>query len=113
MITYTYADANGCSSSASDFIKVVSCTGIDELETPRLSLFPNPAFDLVTLTTNFSLRNAKFELMDAAGRLIQIDMVSVGDHSMRLSINGLAAGVYQLVVRQGDNVYTVKLFKTV
>jgi len=113
LITYTYSDVNSCLSSDTDFIKVVSCTGIDELETPELSLFPNPAFDHVTLTTNFSLRNAKFELMDAAGRLIQIDMVSIGDHSMKLSINGLAAGVYQLVVRQGDNVYTVKLVKTV
>jgi hypothetical protein len=113
VITYTFSDVNGCSNSANDVIKVVECTGINELETPQLSLFPNPASDVVTLTTNFSLRNSKFELMDATGRRIQIDMLSIGENSLKLSIDGLATGVYQLVIRQGDNVYTVKLVKTV
>jgi hypothetical protein len=113
LITYTYTDNNGCSNEATDFIKVVNCTGIDELNTPQLSLFPNPATNSVTLTTNFSLREASFELMDATGRLLQLTIQSKNEHSLQLSIDDLATGVYQLVVRKGDSVYTVKLVKTV
>jgi hypothetical protein len=113
LVTYKFTDNNGCSNEATDFIKVVNCTGIDELNAPQLSLFPNPATNSITLTTNFSLRDASFELMDATGRLLQLNIQNKSEHSLQLSIDDLATGVYQLVVRKGDNVYTVKLVKTV
>ena len=112
-ITYTYTDNNGCSNFATDVIKVIDCTGIEDAEGNFIAVYPNPAKDYVTLQSSISLRNAVIEVMDATGRIVAVAVEITTENSAQIKISDLAAGVYQVVVKKGNQIHTVKVVKTV
>lgn len=112
-VTYTYTDNNGCSNFATDIVKVIDCTGIEDAQGDFIAVYPNPALDYVTLQTSISLRNAVIEVMDATGRVVSVAVEITTENSARLQISDLAAGVYQVVVKKGTEIHTVKVVKTV
>ncbi len=112
-ITYTYTDNNGCSNFATDVIKVIDCTGIEDAEGNFIAVYPNPAKDYVTLQSSISLRNAVIEVMDATGRIVAVAVEITTENSAQIKISDLAAGVYQVVVKKGNEIHTVKVVKTV
>lgn len=112
-ITYTYTDNNGCSNSADAILKVVDCVGLNDITDEFVAVYPNPALDFVTLQSSISLRTASIELLDASGRLVITTIDVLTDNTANIKLSNLAAGVYQVVVRNGDKVYTAKIVKTV
>ena len=111
-ITYTVTDNNGCSNSAIANMKVIDCTGIEDLDAQFISIFPNPTNHLITLTSGSSLQAASFTIMDATGRTIALAPSQLNGTSVQFNVQHLAAGVYQIIVRQADKVYTLKFVKT-
>jgi hypothetical protein len=79
--------------------------GIAEGKVETLSMFPNPATDLVTVTGAAS--NAQVEVYDATGKLEYSDRLQGG----RLHLGKLAAGVYQLRVTENGVVRELRFNK--
>ncbi|HNP98636.1 MAG TPA: T9SS type A sorting domain-containing protein, partial [Bacteroidia bacterium] len=71
-ITYSYTDANGCSSSASKNMVVDVCTGIQSaVNNSGVSVYPNPAKDLIRVSyfsDNTSLK--LIQLFSVEGQLV-------------------------------------------
>lgn len=112
-ITYTYTDNNGCNNSDEAILKVVDCVGLNDFTNEFVAVYPNPALDFVTLQASISLRDASIQVLDAAGRLVTTTIDILTDNTANIKLSNLAAGVYQVVVRNGDKVYTAKVVKTV
>ena len=92
-INYNYTDANTCSATASQSVNVSLCTGILELNSESISIYPNPASNMINVKMNTTLiNNATLELYDATGKLIAQQKV-VNEYSA-LNISGLANGIY-------------------
>jgi hypothetical protein len=96
-VNYNYTAANTCSATASQSVNVSLCTGILELNNETVSVYPNPASNMINVKMNTTLiNNAVIELYDATGKLIAQQKV-VNEYSS-LNINGLSNGIYSVRV---------------
>jgi PKD repeat protein len=94
--TVTITDANNCTTTASG---VVYVTGILSLSnTSSVSIYPNPATDVLNLVWSKSL-NTEISVLDMNGNIIST-IINNGDMKTAFDIHGLAAGTY--VVRITD-----------
>ncbi len=100
-VTYTYTDVNGCSGSASNDIMVDACTGVEELETLQVAIFPNPATDMLIIRADRAIREAR--LFDASGRLVLETSLAAGPLTVvQLDLSTAAEGVHILEVVTTD-----------
>ena len=78
-------------------MNVSLCTGIIETQNLEISIYPNPAKDLiyVTLPTE-EFNNTTIELYDAIGKLILVE--NVVSKTTLVSLNNLAKGIYTVRV---------------
>ncbi len=65
-----------------------------------LILYPNPASESVTLTGS-SLTPDNIELIDAYGRNINVELLAIHPHSLRLAISALTPGLYFVKTKNG------------
>jgi hypothetical protein len=103
-ITYTYTDSLGCSNAASIIVWVDICTGTETVQANALTIYPNPANELLTITTG---RNTpmQFELTDMSGRTVRSFTVL---STFALDVSELSTGVY-IVQSIGTEIKTVKV----
>lgn len=74
-------------------ITVVGTTAIETLQAPSLfSIFPNPASDILTITSPVTFRGSPFSIMDGTGK--QVLSGKLEDETTHLTISGLATGIY-------------------
>lgn len=99
----TIIDQNGCSTSQS--VVVGSQVGVEELTNVELSVSPNPATEMVTITLNGSF---EFELTDLNGSIM---FEGKSKNTKDLNISSLASGVYLLTIEQDDKMKTVRVVK--
>jgi hypothetical protein len=87
-------------------IKVVesgSVTGIDDVESAQVAVYPNPASDMIMVEAeNVNL----VQVMDINGRV-----VLSSERAGRLDVSALASGVYVVRVVCADGVSTTKIVK--
>jgi len=98
-LTYSFTDANGCSSTATSAVNVSECLGVDENPLSTVTVFPNPS--------------AGFLTVDAGND--QLQSVTVYDHLGRLVLTNAALNGTQTVLdlkTVADGVYTIRV-KTV
>lgn len=84
-------------------------TGMNELgdgDYIAMQLLPNPARDQVTVMFRFAdnTGNKSIELYDMTGRKLQIHTVTKEEGNVILPLNQIAAGMYQVVMRQNGKV---------
>ena len=103
-ISYNYTDMLGCSATDTKTVDVSLCTGITELANTNISVFPNPANNVINIVMNASLiNNTTIELYDAIGKLVIIEK-ALNVHTT-ISISNLAKGIYTLrVLSEGQQV---------
>jgi hypothetical protein len=71
----------------------------------RLQVFPNPTRDVLNVALDLEHSGScEWNVLDGAGRTVLRGSVALGSGSQRseLPSQQLAAGAYQLIVRQGD-----------
>jgi hypothetical protein len=109
-VSYYYTDVNGCSNSATQPVNVSLCTGIIEATNLEISIYPNPAKDLiyVTLPTD-EFNNTAIELYDAIGKLILVE--NVVSKTTLVSLNNLAKGIYTVRVISEKAHTTTRIIK--
>lgn len=88
VITYTFTDANTCSSFANTSIVVNDCSGLDELSDDGIAIFPNPASGTFYLANVQGVQGVN--LVDANGRIIKNYQNIDGE----FSLEGVEAGTY-------------------
>ncbi|MES2567641.1 MAG: T9SS type A sorting domain-containing protein [Bacteroidota bacterium] len=106
-ITYTYTDAtNGCSNSASDYIVVDACTGINTLTNSNLfNLYPNPNSGYLTIQS--SVFPADLNVFNINGKQVLSQKISALETVVDLS--GLTNGIYQLNIKTEENSFNHKV----
>jgi Carbohydrate family 9 binding domain-like/Secretion system C-terminal sorting domain len=90
--------------------EIITQPTIEETNAPDITLFPNPVTDgnLAILTTGMQ-GDASLEVINFSGAVIQREETFVQDSkTIRLQVPNLAAGIYLLRLRNGNNVITRK-----
>lgn len=96
-VVYTVIGTNGCSGSASADIVVDACTGIDELGTVQVTVFPNPVSDVLTVRADRPLREAR--LFDAMGRVVlEASLWAAPMATVEMDLSRLTPGMHVLEV---------------
>lgn len=89
----------------------VGIGGIRELDN-KLSVYPNPGREMVTLSFEQSIQwSTDVEVYDLAGKRViyQVDAIKSGEFSAQLSIQHLKAGVYYVKLSNQEGIRTQKL----
>jgi hypothetical protein len=95
-----------CLSELTPIEVIVAPTGIFDANKNSISVFPNPASGVLNVNLNNS-SNSVFNLFDAAGRKVMSKNLVNANNT--IDIIGLAKGIYQVQVVNGENVTTKKL----
>jgi hypothetical protein len=110
VISYYYMDANLCSATATQTVSVSLCTGIIELNSTSVSVYPNPAENSINVLMDASLvNNASIELYDAIGKLIMTEKVL--NTNTAIFINHLSKGIYTVRVVSNGNQTAKRIIK--
>jgi subtilisin-like proprotein convertase family protein len=112
-ITYTYTDANNCSSFATQNITVNACSGVEESFAGGLvSLYPNPNNGMFFIKwEGISGDKVQIIMTDLSGRRV-FDRSLGGvfrDHTESLDVTGLENGIYILTLMSGNDVKTFRV----
>ena len=109
VISYTYADANGCQDIATNNIIVDACTGISEnTDITQLSVFPNPTNGMFTvdLTIN-SEQQIELELLNTLGDVVKVENYNLqkGNSKISVSIKNLSKGMYYVKTQTEKGIF--------
>jgi hypothetical protein len=99
--TKKYTDGPTCVSPTFDLSYTLPQDG-------GLSMFPNPAGNLVTIQSISSLQGSEFTIYAMDGRQITQGKITQ-DGSYEMNLAGINAGNYKLVLKTNDQVYTKTL----
>jgi hypothetical protein len=95
LITYNYTNSEGCGSSASESLSVISCAiSIAEIFKNDITLYPIPTIDQLTLETNETLIGKTFFIHDLCGKVIFSGKLV--DNKTLIEISTLSSGTYYL-----------------
>jgi PKD repeat protein len=113
MYSVSITDANGCSATSQQ--SWVSLIGIQEVEEATLVyLYPNPAYDKVTLLIESDVRlDVKFQLHDALGKQMTAGELDVAQSPFRkeFDLSALSSGIYFISIEYGDFRQVRKIIK--
>ena len=76
------------------------------------NLYPNPASNQVTIAfATMSEGTYTIKLIDMFGKVVKLDVdnASAGENNHQMNLDGIAKGVYIVLVEKGDNVSKLKL----
>lgn len=106
VITYTYIDGNSCSSSATDSVYMVNCTGIDEATSAavKYDIYPNPSSGVFTLRSADAI--GVVVVYNSLGEVIQ--SVNVLSSMQRIDISSMPAGIYFVRINNDSVLKLVK-----
>ena len=85
-------------------------TGIDDANTERISLFPNPASEYVTLTFTGAFLPRNVQLFDLQGRVCGTWAVN-GTQRLTVAVGDLPTGIYLVRALDASGVLTARLVK--
>jgi len=80
-------------------------TGVQSGLTEGISVYPNPASNIISITSQSDLSGATIKVLDLVGR----EVISESGYKSQLDIAGLDAGVYTLIIKKDDNLIIKKL----
>ena len=110
--TVIVTDINGCSSESSDEVNVV-ISGIEDVESFSLKVFPNPLQSHTRIEYYLSdTKQIKIALYDVSGNLIETIINTykpAGNHYIIWKNPGLANGIYYMVMVSENEKITTKL----
>lgn len=90
-------------------VNAIGDDGVEEIDNDGITIYPNPADDIVTLVGTHRVRphdNAKIELMDING---QLTVINVYDN--KIDISDLPSGVYLIKIKSSEGFVYKKLIK--
>ncbi|UTW66827.1 T9SS type A sorting domain-containing protein [bacterium SCSIO 12643] len=108
-ISYKIEDGNGCKNETSSVIEVMVCTGVNEITTDFIKIYPNPVNNVLHIDLNTD-RDVAYEILDLSGKSIQSG-VWEGYVSQNISVSEFSAGVYLLKTNVENHIKFIKFIK--
>ncbi len=100
----------GCVSSFADTFALPICTGVEQLQTGGISIYPNPAKDDFTIEVNQGIQNGQLEIYNVLGQRVYLGEIKDKPSGFSQQIHLAAAtGVYVVKLSNGERVYTGKM----
>lgn len=81
--------------------------GQQELDPKLITFYPNPMYDIFSISTPHSWNNITLEIVDIAGNLVTSKTISGG--IQQINIEDLSAGTYALKLQYGEQLLTQKI----
>ena len=108
-ITYTYTDGNSCTNTASQSILVDLCTGLSNqtLAESDFIVFPNPATELVTITTNEN--KGQLIIYNTLGAVLYSQQLNAAQTSV--DVSAYQCGIYFIQIQTVNGMATKKIIK--
>jgi uncharacterized delta-60 repeat protein len=108
--TYSVIVTNawGCEQS-DDFEVTTIITGIDKTSAEMLSVYPNPAKDVLHITWTSTDKSASVELLDLTGRVVLSKALN-STNATDINVQQLAKGMYLLKLHTSNFTSTKKIF---
>lgn len=106
-ITYSYTDANNCSSTATNTILVDECLGLEDNALSVVSVYPNPT-DGKLILSGLS-EETSFKVIALSGQVVLNGKVSNTADTIDLSV--FENGTYLLQLTQGQAIQTIRIVK--
>lgn len=111
VILSAYAkDMNGTSSNIVRKSIATSHVAVSEIMASDISIYPNPADNIINIVLHENEENAIIEIFDSLGRSIYKSSKSVSKETS-IDISGLNDGVYFIKISSGDREYMQKIVK--
>ena len=103
-VTYSFTNQFGCSSSSTDQIVVLNCTGtgLDESGIAELVVYPNPTNDILNISCQCQDVHT-ITLINSVGQVVLIENVLSGITFRTLNISDISPGLYDLILRNNNN----------
>ena len=95
-ITLIATNASGSSTAITQTVSVNTCTGLEELTSAQISIYPNPANDFITISIDNAIEQITIKLVDILGKEI-ISTFSQKSKS-QLNLSGITNGIYSLKI---------------
>ena len=103
------SDINGCSNSDTVLVTVIDCTGIEEQDGLKVSVYPNPIQDVLHFDFN-QVVSGGIELVSLEGKLIS--SVQINDlETYQMDLSSLAFGPYFIRMNVNGQVKSIKVIK--
>ena len=98
--TVTVNDSKGCQSNANAVVSNLTGIAWTSENTPKISLFPNPANNLINVVvTTKQAVSGRVEVVDMTGRIVYSSLVTInGQYNLPLNVADFSAGVYTLQI---------------
>ena len=96
VLTYTYADLNGCEGSDTATAIVDVCIGVTPGVEVSFTVHPNPSNGVFTITMGDNPEETSFRVVNLMGQVIRTGKVEAG--KTRLDLETQPAGLYILTV---------------
>jgi uncharacterized repeat protein (TIGR03803 family) len=101
--------AEGCRSEDVASLSFV-VTGLETAAEQRITIYPNPANEVVNLTvTDDLLGPVEVSLFNASGKLVLTRSVHFNRDKNAISVAHLPAGIYHLLLRKGEQIISINL----
>jgi hypothetical protein len=110
VLTYFYADANGCENTDTSEVFVDECLSVNEHSMSVLTVYPNPFQNSTTITLNQSveLNQVLFEVYDMTGKRVMV--LNPRDYTFEFHRGNLENGMYHYgLISNGKSIRTGKL----
>lgn len=92
-ITYVFTDSVGCESSATDSVVVDACLNINATATSSVSIYPNPANEVLNVVFDRMSTAKTIYISDVTGRIVHTENVN-GRTQIAVNISELSSGIY-------------------
>ncbi len=104
IITYTYSNENGCTSTHQELIDVEVCTSINDQIDPAVTIIPNPSDGIFHITLHQpGMSPHIMAIQDAAGRKLREIYTTSSD--IHLNLSDFPSGIY--TVKLIDSMTTI------
>ncbi|MDD5571908.1 MAG: T9SS type A sorting domain-containing protein, partial [Bacteroidales bacterium] len=107
--TVTGADGNGCENSDTIIVIVDICSGIADMESSYLRVYPNPTSNNITIEIPQTSRGSILSVYDISGK--QIMQKQLKETRTNLDVRGLPNGMYFLKLVNAKGVNVIKFVK--
>ena len=102
------ATSNGISDTKTGYITVQS-NSIDEINNLNVSIFPNPAHDIINIEVESQSGTVSYiNLFNTIGEIVKTEIIPA-DGNLALNIEGLPQGIYFARILNGEKSYSSKI----
>lgn len=113
-VNVTEENADGCSTTTADFeVTIDDCTGIEELTTGVINVYPNPVHNSLNVSMTLKKdQELSIYVMNQLGQVVQSlnSSRTAGDQIITLSTENLKAGVYSVKIVSEEGLSLQKKF---